>query len=175
MRAYLKHWSVFVNDIWQKMKRPWAHPPFVMYFVIIIIGVGGLGAWIEISKAYQAPSPAALVTASRSLSTYLLAILSAAAADLIISQSPLNRSTIMLAISVLIVGAALALIGFVSLSYKLGLVCSVVGTLAAWFLWIVANSDNQKLFEEDPPQTAPIGENPSVITGNIHDIGIKVE
>jgi hypothetical protein len=169
-KDFWKHWKIFGSDILQRLKQPFAHPPFVLYFLVVIVGVGGIGVWIEIYKTFTKRTDESIISVPRSLSTYLLAILATAAADLILSILETKRSMLMLALSSLIAGIVLAVIGLTITTLMWASSCAVLGTILALLLWLLANADNAKLFESSPPIDAATGGNPEEIAGNTDGI-----
>jgi hypothetical protein len=172
-KDFWRHWKDFFSDGMKGMKQPLAHPSFVLYFLVITLGVGGIGVWLEVYKAYLNPTFEALILVPRSLSTYLLAVLATASADLILSTEQTKRSMRMLALSSLLAGTALALIGLNISFLRWAYGCAILGTILALLLWLLANSDNSKLFEPSPPVDAATGGDPENIQGNLN--GIIVE
>lgn len=164
------HWKGLLSDVWQRLKQPLRQPSFGMYFVVFTLGVGGIGFWLEAIKAYLNPTLEAKMLVPRALSTYLLAVIATAAADLILSEDLTKRYMRMLALSSFVIGAALGVLGLTIPFLNIAFVCAALGTLLALLLWLLANSDNPKLSEQSPPVDAATGGNPENIQGNLKDI-----
>lgn len=123
------HWKSFLSDILQRLKQPVRHPSFGMYFVVFTLGVGGLGVWLEGVKAILNPTFEAKMLVPRSLSTYLLAVIATAAADLIMSEDLAKRYMRMLTLSSFVVGTSFGVLGLTISFLKTAYVCATLG----WF------------------------------------------
>src|ERR1044071_9667693 len=102
MDSLSANWKDLGIEIYRRLKKPLGYPSFVFYFLGIIVLVGSLGVWISIYKQSWEAVP-------RDLSTYLLAILSAASADLILSEGK-KQSLQMFAILTLVIGGCLSIL-----------------------------------------------------------------
>lgn len=142
-------WKELGVEIKRRFKKPFGFPAFVLYFLGIIILVGGLGVWIPLYKQDWQAVP-------RDLSNYLLAILSASAADLTIFETD-KRSLQMVAFVSLFVGIALAVLALTNSDLTRAYIYAVSGAALALFLWWIANSDNIRLTEKN--------NSPDVVTG----------
>lgn len=162
------HWKSFLSDVLQRLKQPFRHPSFGMYFVFFMLGVGGIGVWLELIKAILNPTFEAKMLVPRSLSTYLLAVIATAAADLVMSEEQTKRYMRMFALSSLVVGTALGVVGLTIPFYRWAISCAALGTILGLLLWLLANSANSKLLEQDPPVDAATGGDPDQnLAGNL--------
>jgi hypothetical protein len=106
-----------------------------MYFVFVVIGIGGLGVW-------QSADFAAL---RANLATYAMGIAAAAAVELVLPEST-SRSLRMLAISLGIIAIAASL-----LYQRIGNVDVVwLAAVCAWLLWVLSSSSNVNIGSPNP-------------------------
>ena len=142
------NWRDLFGELWRRLRRPIGYPAFILYFVTIIIIVGGLGTWLTMLAGNW-------VTVPSSISTYLLAIIAAAAADLILSKPKdntkrtLELSLQMLALASLVIGTSLAVLTEFTEDFTAKYIFSILGSILALLLWWIANSDNEKLMDSD--------------------------
>lgn len=172
-KNFWTHWNSFLSDVLQRLKKPFRHPAFCMYFVVFTLGVGGIGVWIEAIKAILNPTFEAMMLVPRTLSTYLLAVIATAAADLVMSdlvmpEEQTKRYMRMFALASLVVGTALGVVGLNISFLKWAYGCAILGTILALLLWWLANAANSKFLEQDPPVDAATGGDPDQnLAGNL--------
>jgi hypothetical protein len=173
-RNAMRHWADLYRELKERITEPLRHPSFVFYFVAVILVVGGLGVSLSMIKIIGPdPSFMDLVALPRALSSYLLAILASAVTDLILGESS-KRSLQMFALFLLVIGVILGLIGLTSFALRWAYGCSLVGVLLAWCLWFVANADNAKLKEREPPPNVATGGDPGApLPGSLEEEGIR--
>jgi hypothetical protein len=164
MDSLSANWKELWIELKRRLKKPLGYPSFVFYFLGIIILIGGLGVWISIYKKTWDAVP-------RDLSTYLLAILSSAAADLILSEGK-KQSLQMFSILTLVIGGFLSVLSEANSDLTRAYIYAILGAFLALLLWWIANADNAKLFGENPPPNAATGGDPNIILGNLSGIEV---
>lgn len=169
--GFWRNWIDFLEALWRGMIDPFGQPPFVFYFLGIIVTVGGLGVLISVYEGVRTATLTTTVSVPRSLSTFLLAILATAFVDLnLSSEIESKRSMKMFALFTLVVGTVGGTMALLTANVRLAYWCALVGTFLALFLWWIANSKNEKLFEPNPPATAPLGESSAGLPGTLEGI-----
>lgn len=154
------YWQELFATLKGRLRRPWRHPTFVMYFLVIIVIVGGFGLleplvsyWL--GKLRADALPGALVSATY---TYFAAIAATAAVDLILSyhqRKYLLMFFLMCSVVVFLCALFAAILGNpAKAAYP-----SVLGYFLALFLWWVGNANNANLLDTPVEPTAPIGAN----------------
>lgn len=179
----LESWKDLIHELRKRLLDPLSDPVFVFYFAFIILGVGGVDIWISIVTATTDATSSNMAAVPRSLATYLLAIVAASFVDLSFltftesSVEPVGDRALpqktrlslwMLAISTLIVAVAFALISFSSARLRWTYGCAIFGTVAALFLWWIANYGNTKL--RLPSAFAVTGGDTNAIEGSANNI-----
>jgi len=141
-------WVLLRSEIGRRFY-PVLRPSGFFYFLVVIVLVGGAGAWIQLYRADYA-------SFFEGLGTYALAILTAASVEIVFPEKTLH-SLRMLGLAGLALGGALATIAVISAkslwstqSYYAAAVPASILTVIALFLWILGNSDNVRLFSESP-------------------------
>jgi membrane associated rhomboid family serine protease len=167
-QGFWRHWIDFSSDLWRMLKAPLGQPPFIFYFLGIIVIVGGLGVSLSISEGINAGTLVASTAVPRSLSTFLLAILATAFVDLSMHfEAQAKRSLKMFALFTLVLGTVGGTIALLTSNIKMAYSSAVAGSLLALLLWWIANSANEKLFEPNPSPTASLGENLQEMPGTL--------
>lgn len=131
-------------------------PPRLFYFFVVVVWIGGLGAWQSASADFKA-----------NLASYAMGIAAAALVELVLPDG-VTRSMKMLGITLGIVAiywsltasstSQVALLGF-------GQVDSVwIAPVAAWLLWILSASSNANIGSTNP--VAATGGDIEEVAGN---------
>jgi hypothetical protein len=159
--AQSNHWQEFWETLKERARTPCKHPTFVMYFVGIIIILGGLGL-LEAVVSFVIFGKGQEIEWVRLISacyTYFLAIAATAAVDLILS---LNQRKFLLmffllcCLAVVLCAIFAAIFGAFLGNAKAAAFPSVLGYVLALFLWWVGNATNPNLLEPVSP-SAPTG------------------
>lgn len=159
----ISYWREFGSILRERFRRPWKHPTFVMYFLGIIVLLGGFGiaepmvnCWV-LGKLPPDELPKALVSAAF---TYFVAIAATAAVDLILvyKQRKYMLMFFVLALLIVLLCAVLSA-GFGTVLGKpaSATIPVAVGYLLALFLWWVGNANNAQLLDTPVQPTDPIG------------------
>lgn len=137
----------FFQEICDRLSKPW-NSAFFGYFFLIVIVFAGFGVFYSFFNALHSPSGEAVIVA-QNLATYFMAILAASVIDLNISWEIENRVSFLLYSVIILVVGILLLIWTYSMNSGFAFVPSILGCLLSWFIWIIANADNEKLSDEN--------------------------
>jgi hypothetical protein len=176
------YWHEFTATLKDRVRKPWKHPTFVMYFFGIIFIVGSFGVLEPLVSCMLLRTlpptelPGALISASY---TYFVAIAATAAVDLILSYHQHRRKFLLMFF--LLSSLAVYACAFVAAIYVTflhrpasGAVPAVLGYVLALILWWLANADNVNLLDTPVQSTAPIGADAQAqMTGDL--TGFKVQ
>ena len=155
-----------------KWQRPWQklmadflirissilEPSRFLYCLFIVIGVGGLGAWLQVGD---------VGLFHYNLATYALAISAAGAVELVL---PVKTDT-----SMRMLGLSLGIIAVAASLFSLRSEWTYLAWLAAicaWLLWILSNSTNENIAEQSPPTTATGGPTDN-LAGNLDEFATE--
>ena len=143
-------WKALGGEVRNRLRQT-LDPPRFLYFVFVVVGIGGLGAWRAL------PDMAAL---RANLSTYAIGISAAAAVELVLGDLT-TRALRMLAISIGIIACAASL-----LYLQIGVVDVVwLAALCAWLLWMLSSSSNLNL--GSPNAVAATGGDTRAVAGDL--------
>ncbi|MBB2147369.1 hypothetical protein [Pedobacter gandavensis] len=199
---YFQEWIILFKALFKRFFCGFKKVDFILYFLFVILIVGGLGVFPSAIKYYKAVSSNMSLTGlklvelefAKSLSTYFITIIATSSADLILNKHPNEleaRTLRMPAVSCLIIGAMSI---FAIHSQILGnqtLNFAFYSTLFSFFIWWIANSMDIKYDKPSNNSEAnfePLGKEmfetiiPSKEEGNLDDLdgeypdanGIKV-
>lgn len=159
----MEEWKELRREIGEKLKEIF-RPIMLLYFLTVVVLVGGLGAWIQLYRLNYG-------NFFESLGTYAVAILASASFELVMPNSDrISKSLRMLGYAALLVGIVLTIPTMHANSlwegekYFLSVAPAVVLTIISWFLWTLASSDNTKLLPQPLPEAA---------IGGSADIGLQ--
>jgi hypothetical protein len=157
------HWQEFSETLKERLRKPGRHPTFVMYFVGIIVFIGGFGLFEPMVRCWVigclpgTELPRALVSAAF---TYFVAIAATAAVDLILSyhrRKFLLMFFVLCSLAVFICAIFAAIYGTFLNRPAAAAIPASVGYLLALLLWWVGNAENARLLDTPIQPTAPIG------------------
>lgn len=159
--AQPNHWQEFWETLKERVRAPRKHPTFVMYFVGIIIILGGFGLLEPVisSVMFGKWPEIEWVRLISACYTYFVAIAATAAVDLILS---LNQRKFLLmffllcCLAVILCAIFAAILGTFRGNATAAAFPSVLGYALALFLWWVGNANNPNLLEPVKPD-APTG------------------
>lgn len=69
-----KWWSIYAvigRELWDRTKKPWKFASFLIYFLVSVVGFGGLGIWLELYEHVIPAPPDFLVSASAAVAVGL--------------------------------------------------------------------------------------------------------
>lgn len=134
----------FIQEIIERFKLPWDFFAFKSYFLLVIIGFGGLGVFIKIYELCKASSGNGYVIA-QDMSTYAIAIIAASSVDLNLSLN-INSKPSLTIMSISLIGVAILLMVLCfNIDSYWALLPAIGVVLIALLVWILANADNENL------------------------------
>jgi len=137
-------------------------PVFVLYFLVVVVAIGGLGIWEVLVRWVNYKGVALHFSATQAtlnaIHTYLVAIAAAAASDAILRWGEEGNKTLRFLGYVSVMTLALGAV-FNSTLVESILIASIL-TVGALALWWIVNADNVTLRDETPPPSASTGGDP---------------
>lgn len=142
-------------EIWSALKKPWKEFSFLLYFVFMVVGFGGIGIFMSIYQYYYYiqlgdevfPVLHSITKSAiaQSIMTYAIAILIPAALSiflhLIAPKAKYKISHSIITITILLI--IILLVCFTYVNGNMWVAC--FSALVAWLFWIIANSENDSL------------------------------
>lgn len=138
----------FINEIINRFKSPWKHFGFKSYFFWVVIVFGGIGISMTIRDVVNSKTPD-LSIVSKSIATTFVAIIAASLVDLNLSYSIKNvPSLIINSMGFTGISILLMILSF-NIQGAWSLLPAIFGYMLALSIWILANADNDKLFDDN--------------------------
>ena len=139
----------FVAEFRDRLRTPWASPMFIGYLVVMILGgCVGVGATvidvIHSKKIFEESFKIA-----ESLATFFVAVAATALADMIYCETLGNKKAFQLWTAIAIGFCVFLLWLTYEIKSRWSFFPSVAGTMLALLVWVIANSDNKNISEED--------------------------
>lgn len=156
------------NYLCEQFRAPMGHFSYWVYFIVAVLGAGGLGIWVELYKLKTASNVPGVITA---IYTYFLAVAAGAAFQIGFEENSRKyvRSFAFLSVVVIMAPAFLQAAGIMK-SELTSLVVGALWCLAALALWWIANGKNVSLHDAFDPNDA-LGATPAAqAAGNKSDI-----
>ena len=159
----ISKWKLLKEYFQEQFQSPLKHPEFIIYFLIVIVGVGAIGIWTTVyieNKISTTPNNWNIVL---SIIGYALPIISTGAVDLIFTQEKYIKNSIrLIGFSSVLVVITLFIICF-TCKAELGIYMSILGVVLSWSIWWIANAGNANLndnsyFEDRSNDVKKLGE-----------------
>lgn len=125
----------------------WSRPRLALYFIIIVLGVGGVGVWIPLFQLKHG-GQIGLIDVYRSFATYAIAIAVTAFAEFFL-RNRAELTLMMFAFGLGLVGAVPAVVILVEDSIPLATTCAKISIFATLWLWFIALADSPSFEEGD--------------------------
>lgn len=151
-KARTRRWAALGRELALRAFEPIEHPTFVIFFFAIVVGVGGVGTWVELFKLYRLQeTPGPLDGLITSLVTFFFALVGTSCTQLIIeeSESKALRALAQCVLFLAFVGAVLATAGIGS--GQAGILPWTLASIAALAIWWLANAKSPGLRDPDAP------------------------
>lgn len=153
-----EYWREFVSTIKDRLRKPLQHPTFVMYFLGIVVLLGGFGMFVPIvgvflGRLHADVWPQALINACY---TYFVAVAATAAVDLILSYRQ-RRFLLMFFLLCSLIVFLCAILAALPSKASVAASPAVIGYLLALFLWWIGNANNANLLDTPVEPTSPMG------------------
>jgi hypothetical protein len=157
-----KYWRELGEFLLYRIKKPVGHPTYWFYFILVLLGAGGIGVWkaIFFEKSH--------IAIASNLMTFFPAVAAASAFEIVLNDKlPKSAKSFTMVIGGVLIGAVI----YIWVHESEGAVkCAVVATLIASLLWWIANAENYSLLDSDPT-AASLGNDTNVpMSGNLGDL-----
>jgi len=139
----------FPKEIWLKLKKPWKpfNWAFFIYLIFILIGIGGLGIWVNTYNVLNSSADDHQNIAI-AIATFAITLMARSSMDLNLLVDLKNRISMHFA-SVVFLGFAVLIFW---LSHKMTsnyvFIPAIAGFIVAILLWYIANVDSDKFNEK---------------------------
>jgi hypothetical protein len=169
--AQITEWNRLGKEISRRMREPTKRVIFVIYFFAVVLILGGMGWIIPLFRLVFTGDKNALWELPKAFSTFLLAILASAMADIVLSEDgsseelssqETTKGFRVFALGLSLLGIPLAYAGIQRTQLLWAYTASILGMLISLFLWWVLNADKSKWQDKTIEPTAATGGTTSV-------------
>jgi hypothetical protein len=124
-------------------------PRVLLFFVIIVLGVGGLGVWIPLGQHLN-DGAIFEIDVYRSFATYIIAIAITSFAEFLLRKDDEdNRTLTLFLLGMALVGTVPAIIILFNNSIQWAHICALISAIATLWLWFIALSGSEAFEEGD--------------------------
>jgi hypothetical protein len=128
----------------KRIKTPIEHPEFIFYFILVIIGFGGIGIWysiyFELSKEICVHS-----NILGNILSFSIAIIAAGSLELMFVENKAIKNPLLLISLIIIVLAITLFFVFINLNNPLNYFFVIPIGLLSLFVWWIGNAENSNL------------------------------
>ena len=169
----LSDWQYLGREIRDRSWQPFKYVPFVFYFILAIIFLGGLGIWVEVIKCLrgQITDNSGLLTA---LSTFIPALIGSASVQQILSSTE-NSDKVLVSFSLFVCFISFFGVVLITVFYpdypSWSLRAAVVfGIIAVWFWWFT--NGREPTYQNVPIDASTGGSVEREIKGNLSEFKV---
>lgn len=135
-------WKKLAEFFYHRLKRPLKHPEFILYFLLVIVGIGAIGIYTAI-LGEEIPSNKKDYVISN-MASYFLAIIATGSVELIfIQEVNIKRSILLVSIAAIFINTFLF---FLSIKFS-SFWFATPGLIIAVLIWWIANAENTNIIE----------------------------
>ena len=121
-----------------RFTKPLQHPEYILYFILVIIGFGGLGVW----SCFFSFTHENIIS---NLMSFAVAIIATGSIDLMFTTNEaIKYPLLFLAIIIIFASFGLYILS-INVVYGAGYIIAIPITLFALYVWWIANSENANL------------------------------
>lgn len=153
-KAWLWRWRALGRELSVRALGPIAHPTFVLFFLFIVFGLGGVGVWVELFKLSYSSGTQPEVTDGliTSLVTFFFALAGSSCTQLIIEESESKALRALAAGTlVLLVLVGAAVVGARDRNADVAVWASSLASAVSLIVWWIANAKAPGLRDPDAP------------------------
>jgi len=138
-------WAYLRREISRRTLQPWSQAPFVIYVLVAIVTLGGLGIWVEIVKILSAEQSASYDGLLTAMATFYPALVGSASLQLLLVATG-NSDRILTAFATLVwvisIGSVILLSVFHD-QYPRACFSAAIGFVffSIWLWWITNGDD----------------------------------
>ncbi len=151
-------WKYLGGELLRRTIQPVKDVPFVLYVILAIIGLGGLGIWVELVKVLLASGPFDQTGLLIALATFFPALIGSSSLQLILASTG-NGNKVLVSFALLICGVAVAVGVLINVFFETypaaAFRSSIFFALIAVWLWWITNGDDPTY--KSAPVDAPSG------------------
>jgi hypothetical protein len=142
----LSKWKLLGEFISERFRKPFKHPEFIFYFILIIVGFGSIGIFTSIFSEFTTNVKERNII--NSMSSYFLAIVSTGAVELLFIKDKIIKNAVLLMSLAFLALCILFLLITFNIDITSAFLISGLGIILAWFVWWIANAENANLCDD---------------------------
>lgn len=145
----MNQWGKFFGRIFRFPVRLITETRLFLYFVSVIVLIGGLGTWISWGE-WLLHRHSDILNVYHNFATYLIAIAATAFADyLTVKRNEENRTLALFLFVCVLISVGASVLTWVMPAGKVVKWCAIIGGVVTWGLWLIVNDDNENLTEKN--------------------------
>jgi hypothetical protein len=146
----MNEWLVFLKRVLRFPVRLVKNGPLLLYFIVVICGLGALGAWIPAAQLWFGKQKVIWLDVHRNLATYVIAIAIAAFADYVVRNREGENKTF----GLFLLGLMCLVVTFASIVLLVDAEQTVSrfsfwGALMAAIIWLMVHDSDPDLTKAD--------------------------
>lgn len=146
----INRYRELLEEIKRRSLEPFEQISFIVYFLVAILGLGGLGVWVELHHWIYDPSCHPSLSGLRTaVNTFYPALAGASALQLVFSEQAKHIRSFAILLFVAFIATALWLAPAI-ITDRSAIIAGSIASLAALWCWCIANADAPEFKDTDP-------------------------
>lgn len=142
----ISKWIELKDYFIDRLKSPLEHPEYIIYFVLIVIGAGGISIWTGLSERLQT-GPQSDIMLIKNIAAFSVAIIASGAIELFFTNRESIRTTLFLISVLLIVVGVSSYFWSNAAIDNNGYFIAVPFSIFSLLIWWISNAENANLTE----------------------------
>ncbi|WP_282085281.1 hypothetical protein [Aquimarina algiphila] len=139
-------WSELKDFFLVRLSSPLEHPEYILYFLAIVIGAGGIGIWVGIAERFDI-GEAHDTLIIQSISAFSVAVIATGSIELFFVKNKYIKTTLFIISFCFIALSIVSYLISTKMSGSNGYYLAVPTCILALLVWWIANADNSNLTE----------------------------
>ncbi len=128
-----------LRELWHKFEHPWHENSFVLYFIFVIIILGGAGIWLP----FLENKPVFIEDIITNIVTYSCALIAPSVVSIILSIIKVKNKVSLALVILAMLGIVLFSVGYTVCAKSI--ITAVLSAMISLISWVIANTDNVEL------------------------------
>lgn len=137
-------WNELKAFFLTRLKSPLEHPEYILYFLAIVIGAGGVGIWVGIAERLEIGEGHDILII-QSISAFSVAVIATGSIELFFVNNKYIKTTLFIISFCFIALSIVSYLISTKMTGNTGYYLAIPTCLLALLIWWVANADNANL------------------------------
>lgn len=141
--------KLFRQFVIERLKKPFKHPEYYIYFVAFVFAIGAIDIWTSIYLVSISPTPHDYQHVRLSIVGFSLVLITSGGIDLLSSTEKHIKRIIQFSALILIISGIVIFFVFFNSNSIVSFIISILLAVISLFVWWIANAENYNIINAD--------------------------